>query len=177
MARQATPLTNTQVKQAKIQDKNYALSDGQGLELRVSKSGTKNWAFKYYTPHTKKRTNISFGSYPEVTLAQARELRKEARTLLAQNVDPKTYREKIQAAKLAEETNTLANVAAQWFEKKKKGVTQAHGEDIWRSLELHAFPTLGQFPVSSITAPKAIAALKPLEARQKLDTLNESISA
>jgi integrase len=171
MARTVQPLTNTQVKQAKSKDKVYDLSDGGGLQLRIKPNGSKLWNFFYPRPTTKKRNTISFGSYPEVTLAQARELRKEARALLAQGIDPKAYREETQAAKLAEETNTLANVAAQWFEKKKKGVTQAHGEDIWRSLEIHAFPTLGQFPISSITAPKAIAALRPLETSQKLDTL------
>jgi integrase len=171
MARTVQPLTNTQVKQAKQKDKVYDLSDGGGLQLRIKPNGSKLWNFFYPRPTTKKRNTISFGSYPEVTLAQARELRKEARTLLAQGIDPKSYREEMQATKLAEETNTLAHVTAQWFEKKKKGVTQAHGEDIWRSLEIHAFPTLGQAPINSITAPKAISALRPLEASQKLDTL------
>ncbi len=71
MARTTLPLTNTQVKQAKEKEKNYALSDGGGLELRIKTNGSKLWVLKYTHPITKKRTNISFGRYPDMPLAQA----------------------------------------------------------------------------------------------------------
>ena len=64
-------LTNTKVKQAKPKDKLYKLSDGGGLLLRVKPNGFKTWIFDYYKPHTKARTSIGFGSYPEVSLANA----------------------------------------------------------------------------------------------------------
>ncbi|MGO2510058.1 MAG: integrase arm-type DNA-binding domain-containing protein [Vibrio hibernica] len=75
MARTVSPLTNTQVKQVKAIGKELTLSDGGGLQLRIKPSGSKSWIFKYYVPITKKRTNISFGSYPAVSLAQARQKR------------------------------------------------------------------------------------------------------
>ena len=70
-----------------------------GLGLRVKKNGSKTWLFNYYRPHIKKRAQISFGIYPAVTLAVARKRRDEARALLADDIDPKEYREKIQSTK------------------------------------------------------------------------------
>ena len=96
MAKQAKPLTNTEIKQAKPRDKEYNLVDGEGLKLRVKPNGSKLWLFNYYKPHTKQRVNIGFGVYPEVSLAEARNRRKTARELLAKDVDPKTHRDKQQ---------------------------------------------------------------------------------
>ena len=60
------------IKQAKPKEKPYKLSDGGGLLLRVKPNGFKTWIFDYYKPHKKSRTSISFGAYPEVSLAEAR---------------------------------------------------------------------------------------------------------
>lgn len=70
MARITTPLTDTQIKTAKSQDKDYSLSDGNGLYLLIKSNGSKIWRFNYYRPITKIRSLISFGSYPEVSLQQ-----------------------------------------------------------------------------------------------------------
>jgi len=93
MARITKPLTNTEVKQAKPKEKIYTLSDGDGLQLRVKPNGSKLWLFDYYRPFTKVRTSLSFGSYPEVSIADARSKCKAARELLAKNIDPKEHRE------------------------------------------------------------------------------------
>ena len=58
------PLTDTQVKKAKSKEKLYTLSDGGGLQLRIKPNGSKLWLFDYKRPYTKKRTCVSFGSYP-----------------------------------------------------------------------------------------------------------------
>ena len=99
MAR-TTPLSDTQVKQAKP-DKSKArkLSDGDGLHLLIKPSGVKIWHLRYIKPITKKQTTLSLGSYPAMTLAKAREKRAEARALLADDIDPKNYREEIEAKK------------------------------------------------------------------------------
>ncbi|WP_261927321.1 integrase arm-type DNA-binding domain-containing protein, partial [Vibrio aestuarianus] len=92
MARKVIPLTNTQVKQTKPKEREYSLNDGDGLSLRVRPSGSKSWFFTYLVPVTKKRFKISFGSYPEVSLAQARKKRDEARALVADGIDPTVYK-------------------------------------------------------------------------------------
>ena len=93
MARTTKPLTNTEVKQAKPKKKIYTLSDGGGLQLRIKPNGSKLWLLDYLRPYTKKRTCLSFGSFPTLTLAEARNKRKTAKELLAKDIDPKEHRE------------------------------------------------------------------------------------
>lgn len=88
MARTIKALTDTQVKQAKIQDKAYKLADGSGMYLYVTKLGAKSWRMNYVRPITKKHATMTLGLYPDVTLAQARQRRSEVRALLAQGIDP-----------------------------------------------------------------------------------------
>jgi len=71
MARTTKPLTNTEAKQAKPKAKVYTLSDGGGLQLRIKPNGSKLWLLDYIRPNTKKRTSLSFGSFPEISLAEA----------------------------------------------------------------------------------------------------------
>ncbi len=87
MPRMTSQLTNTQVKQAKKAEKEYTLSDGSGLQLRVRPTGSKLWILKYTHPLTKKRTNLGLGSYPDISLAEARRKRAEAKKLLTSDVD------------------------------------------------------------------------------------------
>jgi len=81
MARITKRLTNTEVKQAKPKDKIYTLSDGGGLQLRVKPNGSKLWLFDYLRPYTTKRTSLSFGSYPSMSLAEARSKGNTARRI------------------------------------------------------------------------------------------------
>ena len=119
MARTTKPLTPTEVNQAKPKDKEYNLADGDGLALRIKPRGSKLWVFNYSRPYTKKRANISFGNYPDVSLADAREKRTSARKLLAKDIDPKTHKEAVTESKKTELNNTLLKVAHDWFEIKK----------------------------------------------------------
>lgn len=171
MARIVAPLSNTAVVQAKPRDKEYNLSDGEGLMLRVKPNGSKLWLFNYTHPFTKKRKNISFGPFPDVTLAQAREKKREARACLAGGDDPKEVIARTQQAKEEEYNNTLQIVASEWFKIKKTRVTPDYADDIWRSLQLHLFPALANVPLSKITATNTIAVLKPLAAKGSLETL------
>lgn len=171
MARKAVPLTNTQVKQAKPRDKEYSLADGDGLALRVKPNSSKLWLFNYYKPYTKQRANISFGVYPEVSLAEARNQRKIARELLAQDIDPKTHRDKQQKEAKAANELTLEKVINQWFELKKDSITPGYAEDIYRSLNNHIISRQGKLPLNQITAPVVIDALKPLANTGKLEAV------
>jgi integrase len=171
MPRIAKPLTHTEVSKAKPKAKIYDLSDGDGLQLRVKPSGSKIWQLSYSRPYTKKRTSISFGAFPAISLAEARNMRKEARALLARNIDPKEHREEQHRNAESATGNTLKHVSAQWLEIKKTKVTAEHAQDSWRSLELHIFPTLGRVPIHKITPIKAIDAIRPLAAKGSLETV------
>lgn len=171
MGAKSTRLSEAKIKAAKPRDKDYVLSDGGGLQLRVRIIGSKLWNFNYHHPITKKRINMGLGIYPELSLAQARKMTVDARELLALGVDPKEHREASGRAKKAATEHTFQNVATAWYELKKDSVTQAYAEDIWRSLTLHVFPDLGTTPISAISAPQVINLLRPLETKGSLETV------
>jgi len=167
----ALRLSDRQLKAVKAKDKDYVLSDGDGLQLRVRSNGSMLWNFNYREPVTKNRINMGLGTYPELSLANARKKVVEARELLAQGIDPKVQRSAQVEAKRAETEHTFENVATAWFELKKDSVTPAYAEDIWRSLTLHVFPDLKTTPLSKITAPMVIELLRPIEAKGSLETV------
>jgi integrase len=169
------PLTNTEVKQAKPKEKVYKLGDGNGLQLRVKPTGGKSWLLDYVKPFTNKRTSIGFGSYPAVSLADARHKRDKARELLAKDIDPKEHKDELARQQQEMLSNTFEQVAGNWYQVKKTEVSPDHAKDLWRSLEIHAFPSLGQFPISKITAPLTIDVLKPIEAKGSLETVKRII--
>jgi integrase len=171
MAKLTKPLTNTEVSQAKPKVKEYNLSDGGGLALRVKCTGSKTWLFNYYHPHNNKRSNISFGTFPIVSLKQARDNRDEARALLARSIDPKSFRDEAKRQAQQEHNNTLELVATEWFAVKKTSITPAYAEDVIRSLEKHVFPLMGKTPISIVNAVDAIKVLKPLAAAGSLETV------
>ena len=176
MARTVVPLTNTQVNQAKSKSKEYSLSDGRGLALRVKPNGSKLWIFNYTRPHTRKRANLSFGIYPEISLAEARKEREKARELLAQGIDPKAGRDHTKAEKVRQQATTLEIVSRQWWDLKRRKITADYADDVIGSLEKHVFPKLGAYPLSDLTAPDVISALQPLVKAGKLEMIKRLCS-
>jgi integrase len=171
LARTTKPLTDTQVKQAKPKEKEYNLADGNGLYLRVMPKGSKLWIFNYSRPYTKRRANISFGQYPTLSLAKARLSRQENLQLLSDNIDPQTHRAEQQRINTEAHGNTLKKVTEKWFLIKKTKVTEAYGEDIYRSFALHVFPKMGEIPIHEVRAKHAIETLSPISAKGSLETV------
>ena len=178
MPKVATKLTDTEIKKAKPTEKEFTLWDGDGLFLRIKPSGKKIWHLGYTVPLTKKRAKMSLGFYPYLTLAQARALRDEYLSLLAQGIDPQSHNEqKAQALKDATE-HTFQTVAKKWLDEKIRtsGISQDHAKDIWRSLERNIFPTLGDIPIKEIRPKMLKQHLDPIEQRGVLETLRRIIS-
>ena len=171
MPKLVTPLNDTQVKKAKPKEKEYLLADGKGLALRVKPNGSKMWLFTYSKPYTKKRAQISFGMYSDVTLSDARTSRDEARALLAKDIDPKEHKEAFANDKAAEAKSTFEAVVREWIDLKEPKVSARYAFNLRRGFELHLFPYLGKVPISKLSAQQAIEALKPLAAADKLDIL------
>lgn len=84
------PLTNNEILKAKPQEKDFTLHDGDGLFLLVKTSGKKLWRFRYQRPATKQRTMMGLGAFPALSLADARRLRADYLSLLANGIDPQT---------------------------------------------------------------------------------------
>ncbi|HAW7810702.1 integrase domain-containing protein [Klebsiella variicola] len=181
MAKIAKKLTDTEIKSTKPSEKEVNLFDGDGLLLRIAplaKGGKKNWYFRYAVPVTKKRTKVSLGTYPHLTLAKARALRDEYLSLLANGIDPQVHNtQKTNALKDATE-HTFQAVAKKWLDEKVKtsGISQDHANDIWRSLERNIFPTLGDTPIKEIRPKMLKQHLEPIEKRGVLETLRRIIS-
>ena len=171
MARITKPLTFTEVQTAKARPKEYNLADGHGLYLRVKPNGKKLWLFNYTHPFTRKRSNISIGTYPVVTLEQAREIKKQYLVLLNQDIDPKEHREEELRKQQDAHRHTLEAVASQWLELKGTKVSEDHAADIWRSLEMHILPQLGNIPVHKITATRTIEVMQPIKERGTFETI------
>ncbi len=111
MSRTKKPLTDTEIRKAKPKEKEYPLSDVNGLILRVKPNGSKIWLFNYYHPVTKKRTNAGLGMYPQIQLAAARAKREEYRALLAQGIDPQEHKKKAREATNEQIKNSFLAVA------------------------------------------------------------------
>lgn len=175
MPKIVTPLTDAQIKGAKPKPKNapkeYSLADGHGLYLRVNPVGTKQWLFNYQKPFTRQRTNKGLGSYPYVSLTEARAKRLEYKTLLAQKIDPQEYElEKQLEGKLAY-ANTFKAVADKWFKVKEPEWTPDYAADLYNSLVNHIFPKLGDMPVHKITAPLVKSVLDPIADQGKREMI------
>jgi integrase len=166
-----TPLTATEVKQAKVKDKEYKIADGEGLKLRVRPNGTKTWLLDYFKPYTKKRTTLSLGSYPSISLADARTKRIDARALLAKDIDPKEHRDEIARNEKSAIENTFGIVALEWYELKKTKVKLTTAEHDWKNLDRHILPSLKAVPVHKIK-PKLISdILTPVVNKGSLETV------
>jgi integrase len=179
MARTITPLNNTKIDKAKPQQKEFTLSDGKGLYLLIKPNGAKLWRFNYYKPFTqpKKRALIGVGKYPDISLQQARAIRDEYLSLLAQNIDPATYRRQQEQTKKDELNNTYESVAWAWFEyrKTKKNFSADYQKDVESLIRRNLLPHFGHLPISQITAPLALKAFKQYQDEGKLEKLKRSI--
>ena len=171
MARTTRPLTNTEVIRSKATDKDITLHDGDGLFMVVKTTGKKLWRFRYQRPATKQRTMIGLGSFPALSLADARRLRAENLSLLANGIDPQMNAEQLTEQQQLALDSVFSTVAANWFALKQVSVTPDYAKDIWRSLEKDVFPTIGEIPVQEIKARKLVEALEPIKARGALETV------
>ncbi|PQP28089.1 integrase domain-containing protein [Escherichia coli] len=160
-------------KKSLTAEKDLFITDGDGLEL-VVKAGSASalWRFRCYKPHTKKRAMLSLGAYPEISIADARRIKDEYRSLVANGTDPKEHREKQRRDDEIRRLNTFQRVAEEWFEVKRGQNLAANTlRDIWRSLERHVLPPIGHRPITELVARDFIEALKPVSAQGKADTV------
>lgn len=175
MARTTRPLTNTEVLRSKATDKDITLHDGDGLFMVVKTTGKKLWRFRYQRPATKQRTMIGLGSFPALSLADARRIRAEYLSLLANGKDPQMQAEQFTEQQQLALDSIFSTVAANWFALKQASVTADYAKDIWRSLERDVFPAIGGIPVQEIKARKLVEALEPIKARGALETVRRLV--
>src|SRR5205809_784036 len=110
-------LKDVTVRNAKPSTKKYKLFDGEGLYLEVLPTGAKYWRMKYF--FAGKEKVLALGVYPHITLADARELRTQARKLLANGLDPGDAKKEAKRAATLKRANSFEVIAREWFEKRK----------------------------------------------------------
>lgn len=164
MPKRVPPLTQLQIKAAKPGEKSYKLADGGGLYVEVMPTGGKLWRMKY-RQQDGKENRLSFGSYPEVSLADARAKRDAARELLAGGKDPGRIRTERVGHEQAIATNTFEKVAREWHRTMLGQWQPQTSRDILHRLELDIFPRLGGLPITEIKAQDILDAIRAVEHR------------
>jgi integrase len=165
---------------AKVQQKDYKISDGGGLSLLVKTDGVKRWLF-YYRFGGKQNT-LGFGTYPDTTLENARRQAEEARKQIAEGIDPGAIRKEAKQAKLIAKSNdqrikeglplidSFADVARQWLDSIAHLTNATTNIKKTSRIERLAFPVLGNKPIKEIKSADVLAALKPLIDKGQLET-------
>ncbi len=164
-------LTNSKVRNAKARDKAYKLFDGRGLYLQVSPKGDKWWRLKYR--FNRKEKCLALGVYPDVSLKMARDRLQDARTLLADNIDPSENRKTEKTAN--SRINSFEVIAREWFTKHSVNWSADHSTQVIRRLENDVFPVIGNKPVKDIQPPELLSMIRLIEDRGALETAHRTL--
>lgn len=158
-------LSATKVKNLK---KPGLYSDERNLYLKVSETGTKSWVFRY--TRKKKLTNMGLGPYPDVSLAEAREMAYNERSVLRQHLDPLSEKNKRKRALMAY-TESFKEVMEDYIRAKSGGWTEKHANQFRNTVTAYALPVLQHLPIDDISTQDVLKILRPI-----WETKNETAS-
>lgn len=164
-------LTDAQVRKIKPLDKKKRYSDEKGLYLEVTPSGGRFWRLKYR--FNGRESTLTIGSYPEISLAQARRTRDEARIQLYNNIDPNAV--KNQRLQQMDESTLFKSLAMEWMEDRKAVIKEATYLRDLSVFEKDLFPALGDMPIDQIKGKDVLACAKKIEERGAQEMAKRSI--
>jgi integrase len=167
------PLTDTQARKARPTANPYKLSDSGGLYLAVMPPGGKLWRWKYRFGAKEKL--MALGSYPEVSLAEARNRHAEGKRLLAGGVDPMARRMAVKTASQKQNGTTFKAITTLWMEHWKVDKNDRHVDTTRRRLDVNVLPRLGSLQITDILAPDVVAMARAVEARGASDVARRAI--
>jgi integrase len=159
-------LKELEVKYATKRRRPYKLADGGGLHVLVQPTGSKLWRMKYRFGGKEKL--LSFGKYPEVSMASARAMRDAAKALLAEGKDPGVAR-KVSAPAPAFTANSFEVIARQWHANRAETLDETHASRLLNRFERDVFPAIGTRPIVEINAPEILKLIQAVESRGALD--------
>jgi len=160
-------LTTIAIKNANPKSKPYKLTDGMGLYLLVKTTG-KYWRYDYRFAN--KRKTLALGTFPKVSLKEARDAHYQARKLLDSGVDPSHERKIVKSMKLYQAGNTFAAIALEWLDTKKPSWVNSHYVSVKGRLDNHVLQHIGNRPITEITAPELLMMIKRIESRGIYET-------
>lgn len=167
-------LTAVKVRAAKPQDRPYKLTDSKGLYLHVMTNGTKAWRYRYR--FAGKESTFTLGSYPQMSLEQARKARVETRSMLDEGTNPAEERkkQKQEVRRKAQKQqghgkDTFEHIAFEWVSQQKERWSRDHANAVIATLKADAFPSIGDHPVDAITPQMVLFILRNIESRGSLE--------
>ncbi|MBN8649640.1 MAG: tyrosine-type recombinase/integrase, partial [Caulobacterales bacterium] len=167
-------LTDSAIKAAKSKDKPYKMYDGGGLFVLISQNSSKLWRLKF--KFLDKEKLLSLGTYPEIGLKDARIRRDEAKTQLANGIDPAFDKKQKQQQAKQQAADSLKVISEEFLEKlEKDGLAEATMVKN-HYLAKHLYQDLGNRPVSKIEPYEVLAVLKKIERRGKVETAHRVCS-
>lgn len=168
------PLTNLAIQAAKASDKAIKLFDGRGLFLLVAPNGSKGWRFKYR--FNSKEKLISLGTYPEISLADARDRLEECRRLVAKGIDPSEFRKLNKSRGLERAANSFEAIALEWLAKKAPSWSAGHKARLESRLLNDVFPLIGTQPIAEISARQVLQVIRKIEERGVVESAHRALS-
>ncbi|WP_321404782.1 tyrosine-type recombinase/integrase [Maridesulfovibrio sp.] len=159
-------ITDAKIKAAKSTDKEQTLNDGEGLYLVISPNGRKWWRFRYQM--NGKRTMLSLGTYPYITLQEARIKRGELKSQIAKGIDPSRKRKEDQRKSGA--TEAFEAISREWFGKQVSGWSERHAKTTMERMEKNIFPFIGNRPISELGVQDMLSVTQRCEKRGAVET-------
>ena len=151
-------LKENQVKNAKPAEKEYRLSDGAGLYLAVTPSGGRLWRWSY--EFNRKEKLLSYGPYPEVSIARARELHEKARALKRSGIDPAVEKQSAKRANEAQDSASaalsFADLTAEWLKTWSKEKSERYVVTVKTRLNRDILPAVGCVPIDQLKATNLV---------------------
>ena len=160
MARKINLLTDRAIRTAKPGTHN----DGDGLTLRVGKGGQRSWVLRYSWDGT--AGNVGLGSYPAVGLKEARALAADRRAEIAEGIKPRGARAVAAATRpepIKPAEPTFREIATQVIEfRRPSWSSDRHATQWTESLTNHAYPVIGEMPITEIGSADILNVLTPI---------------
>jgi integrase len=166
-------LTEKAIEKAKTREKNYAMTDGAGLYLWVTTAGGKLWRWGY--EFKGKNKIMSYGKYPDIGLAKARELHRDARSLLAASIDPMAEKKAKKNENNVANKNSFQTIAKLWLEHWREGKSKRHANTVERRMDMDILPALGARPIDKIEAPEVVQMVKRIQDRDAIDIAKRAL--
>jgi integrase len=166
-------LSEVKVRNAKPEKKPYKLGDGDGLYLLVHPAGHKYWRMKYRFDDKEKL--LALGTYPEVSLAEAREKRFEVRRLKAQGIDPSELKKEKKRKEAINNGNSFETITREWIEKKSGSWTPYYARQVTQRFEKDIFPKIGHRPISAITSKEILQVAQSIEQRDAIEIAHRAV--
>ncbi|RLT87698.1 MULTISPECIES: tyrosine-type recombinase/integrase [unclassified Ketobacter] len=160
-------LTDLQVRQSSPKEKDYWLDDGGSLRLLVKANGTKCWRYNYRFQG--KQKTFSIGIYPEVTLSQAREARRNAKQDIQNGIDPSQKKQTLKRQQTQSSENTFQALAKEWWSHQSGTWTPDHASRVWTRLRDNSFAIIGARAIEDISPQDIIYVIRQIEQRDALD--------